>query len=113
MVSRNSVRLPASVDLIAFANVHFAELMKHPDHREDALQELRIVSAFLPQATDAEKRRVARRVLSWLQYDLGVVAAKPRCQKPSYAPLPELEEGSFLNDLSDRLEAARMYERAA
>lgn len=113
MVSRISVRLLVSVALLDFAKKHFASLMEHPDHREDALQELRMVDAFLSQTTDARKRRMAASALSWLQYDLGVVTAKPRARRPEYTPLPKLEEGTFLNDLSERLEAARLYERAA
>lgn len=113
MLSRISVRLLVSVDLASFANRMFPELMEHPDHREDALQELRMVDAFLSQATGAQRCRKAKQALSWLQYDLGVVTAKPRCRKPSYAPLPALEEGTFLNDLSEKLEAAIAHERAA
>jgi hypothetical protein len=113
MVSRISVRLLVSVELVDFAHEQFAKLMEHPDHREDALQELRMVDAFLFQATDAQKRRTAHSALSWLQYDLGVVTAEPSVERPQYEPLPRLEEGSFLNDLSERLEAARLYDRAA
>jgi len=113
MVSRFSVRLMASVDLIDFANKEFAELMDHRDHREDAFQELRMVDAFLTQATGAEKRRVARQALTWLAYDLGVTATKPRCKRPAYEALPVLEEGTLLNDLSLQLEALYSYERAA
>jgi hypothetical protein len=113
MVSRISVRLLVSVDLVDFANQHFAELMNHPDHREDALQELRMVDAFLSQATGAQKRRTAKQALSWLAYDLGVTTTKPRCARPVYKALPALEEGTFLNDLSLKLEAALEYDRAA
>ena len=111
--SRISVRLLVSVDLVDFANQMFPKLMMHPDHREDALQELRMVDAFLFQATRAQKRRAATQALSWLQYDLGVVTTKPRCNKPTYAPLPTVEEGTFLKDLSDTLEVALAYDRAA
>jgi hypothetical protein len=113
MLSRISVRLLVSVDLLNFANERFALLMSHPDHREDALQELLMVEAFLFQATSAQKRRAARKALSRLAYDLGVVTAKPHCEEPEYAPLPVLEEGTFLNDLSLKLEAALAYDRAA
>ena len=113
MLSRISVRLLVSVDLVDFAEEVFPRLMTHPDYREDALQELRMVDAFLPQATSIEKRRTARQALTWLQYMLGVSTVKPRCARPAYDPLPVLEEGSFLKDLAERLEAARMYEAAA
>jgi len=113
MVSRISVRLLVSVELVDFANEQFQKLMEHPDHREDALQELRMVDAFLPLATGAERRRAAHSALSWLQYDLGVVPAAPRVDRPAYAPLPKLEEGTFLNDLSQMLDDARLYDRAA
>lgn len=112
VASRISVRLLVSVALLDFAKKHFARLLEHPDHREDALQELRMIDAFLVQATDAARCRMARRALSWLSYDLGVEAAKPRLKAPLYQPLPKLERGTFLKDLSDRLEAARVYERA-
>lgn len=113
MVSRISVRLLVSVELVDFANEQFPKLMEDLDHREDALQELRMVDAFLPLATDAQKRRAAHSALAWLQYDLGVVQAAPRVDRPEYASLPKLEEGTFLNDLSEMLEAARLYDRAA
>lgn len=113
LVSRISVRLMVSAHLVDFANAQFPKLMEHPDLREDALQELRMVDAFRPQAIGAEKRRMARRALSWLEYELGLVPAMPRHMKPSYEALPKLEEGAFLNTLSETLEASRLVERAA
>ena len=113
MVRSISVRLLVEVDLMDFAEGHFAELMTHPDHREDALQELRMIDAFLPKTARTERRRMVRRALSWLAYNLGVTTRAPRFAKPLYTAHPKLERGTFLNDLSEKLEVARAYDVAA
>lgn len=95
-----------SAESLDFANANFGVLMQHPDFREDALQELRMVERFAPADRDGRQAE-ARRALAWLSYHLGVIPVKPLCRKPKYAPLPMLEEGTFLADLQRALDVER------
>jgi hypothetical protein len=95
-----------SAELLDVANANFGVLLQHPDFREDALQELRMVERFGPADRNG-KEAEAHRALAWLSYHLGVTPVKPLCRKPNYAPLPMLEEGTFLADLQRVLDAER------
>lgn len=97
-----------SAEVLDFANANFGVLMQHPDFREDALQELCMVERFAPRDQDGAKDKdEARRALAWLSYHLGVIPVKPLCRKPKYAPLPAIEEGTFLADLQHVLDVER------
>lgn len=113
MVRSISVRLLVSDPLLELAETEFSRLMKHPDHREDALQEIRMVETFVLGQPFPQKRDALRRALAWLGFELGVESRRPRGRRPSYVPLPIIEEGTFLSDLAERLEVARAIERAA
>ena len=95
-----------SAEVLDFANANFGHLMQHPDFREDAIQELCMVERFAPAEQGGVKAE-ARRALAWLSYHLGVIPTKPLCRKPKYAPLPAIEEGTFLADLQRVLDAER------
>lgn len=112
MIRSISVRLLVSVELLEFAESKFFELMQDPGQREDALQELRMVEMFSARADLKAKLALAKRALTWLTYERSPeILPRPRCRKPKYTPLPKLEEGTFLADLSLKLEAARLHER--
>lgn len=114
MIRSISVRLMVSSELMDFAEAMFDELLADPDQRLDTLQELRMVETFSASASPKEKLEEARRALTWLRYERSPeVLPKPRCRRPSYSPLPNVEEGTFLRDLSDALDAARFAESQA
>jgi hypothetical protein len=95
--------------LLEFAEQNFPELFGNPRYREDALQVLTMVELF---SEEEKKRANTRRALVWLAYEHGLSKEKPRFAAPKFRPLPKLERGTFLHDLSaaheDTLEAERM-----
>ena len=104
---RISVRSLVAIELEAYAEEAFPELMAHRDHREDAIQELAMVERFTSVTLSVkEKLAIAYRSLAWLSYELGVSEVRPDDERPEFAPLPIVEEGNWIQEISDMAEAA-------
>ena len=90
-----------NVSLLELAGREFPRLWNHRTNREDALQTL-----FLVQfATNGDGTpEAARSALAWLEYELGVVPAKPAFPKPYFPPGNDLTVGTFIRDVDEALE---------
>jgi hypothetical protein len=97
MVRSISVASLVSSELLQFACASFPELMSHPDFREDALQELRLVELGETDGLE-EKVEVARRSLAWLSYELGLRPDRPTFPRVDYLWLKDAVTGTFLRD---------------
>jgi hypothetical protein len=107
MVRSISVALLVSTELEEFASGQFPELMSHPDFRDDALQELRMVELGETDGLE-EKVDVARRALAWLSYELGLRPDRPTFPRVDFLWLKDAVSGTFLRDTDRALESLRV-----
>ena len=106
MVRTISVAALVSSELLESACGSFPELLTHPDFREDALQELRLVELGETDGLE-EKVETARRSLSWLSYELGLRPDRPTFPRVDYLWLKNAVTGTFLRDADQALESLR------
>lgn len=107
MIRSISVGLLVPESLLDFATQEFPDLMTHPDVREDALQELRMVELGETLEPD-EKREIARVALAHLAYELGMRAQKPTRPRADYLWLRDSVAGTLVRDLDLAIEAGRL-----
>lgn len=92
---------PVNVSLLDLAEREFPRLWTNRTNREDVLQTLLLIQFA---ADGNETIETARTALAWLEYELGVVPAKPAFPKPYFPPGNDLTMGTFIRDVDETLE---------